>query len=389
MLFFSFCSPVLFVGCVSPRLSQQVNKNISVAVTCHLVACALHNPKLTELLLDHGPSDCVCCDAWLQAGLAVPPAETVREGWAAVLSFIESESGRQSEARTPFEELAADRFASVTREDSGLVVLVLSLFFPSVFGGGGGFGLRLRGGQVGAVAVLVDAVAAHLLGSGVDRGIAIVAVAPSDSPGEAVVVDIDIMRAAPQRYLNAGVGDVLSNLSAVADWELARDVIGEAEDGLASSMARTAAVSLLHHPGAGYDAGFLTTLAEGLVMSGLAMAVAGTTRPCSGACHEISHAIDRLFPAKSAPHGEQVGVGARFATFVRGDLVTLDAMTDSLRRRDLPLTPMDLGLTSGEFAAAVAFAPQTRPDRFTILEHLAMSEPEAADRVADFLRYPA
>ena len=48
-------------------------------------------------------------------------------------------------------------------------------------------------------------------------------------------------------------------------------------------------------------------------MSGLAMAVAGTTRPCSGACHEISHAIDRPFPAKSAPHGEQVGVGSVIA----------------------------------------------------------------------------
>jgi glycerol-1-phosphate dehydrogenase [NAD(P)+] len=122
-------------------------------------------------------------------------------------------------------------------------------------------------------------------------------------------------------------------------------------------------------------------------MSGLAMAVAGTTRPCSGACHEISHAIDRLFPAKSTPHGEQVGVGARFATFVRGDYATLVAMTEALRRCDLPLTPGDLGLTSAEFAAAVDFAPQTRPDRFTILEHLAMSPEQVREQVESFLNY--
>lgn len=276
--------------------------------------------------------------------------------------------------------LAADRIAG---ELAG---------FTSVVGVGGGRVLDAAKYSAGRAGLPMVAVATNLAHDGIASPVSILEHDGTRSSNgvpipAAVVVDLDVVRAAPQRYLNAGVGDVLSNLSAVADWELARDVIGEPEDGLASSMARTAAVSLLHHPGAGQDLGFLTTLAEGLVMSGLAMAVAGTTRPCSGACHEISHAIDRLFPAKSAPHGEQVAVGARFATFVRGDQATLAAMTDSLRRRDLPLTPMDLGLTSDEFAAAVAFAPQTRPDRFTILEHLAMTESDARDRVADFLAY--
>lgn len=265
--------------------------------------------------------------------------------------------------------------------------------FTLVVGVGGGRVLDAAKYAAGRAGLPMIAVATNLAHDGIASPVSILEHDGTRSSNgvpipAGVIVDIDIMRAAPPRYLNAGVGDVLSNLSAVADWELARDVIGEAEDGLASSMARTAAVSLLHHPGAGHDAGFLTTLAEGLVMSGLAMAVAGTTRPCSGACHEISHAIDRLFPAKSAPHGEQVGVGARFATFVRGDHHTLDAMTDALRRRDLPLTPMDLGLTAEEFAAAVAFAPQTRPDRFTILEHLAMTPDEARSRVGDFVSYP-
>jgi DNA-binding CsgD family transcriptional regulator len=56
--------------------------------------------------------------------------------WAAVLSFIESEAGRPSEARAPFEELAADRFASVSREDSGLVVLVLASLVCASLGDG-------------------------------------------------------------------------------------------------------------------------------------------------------------------------------------------------------------------------------------------------------------
>jgi glycerol-1-phosphate dehydrogenase [NAD(P)+] len=36
----------------------------------------------------------------------------------------------------------------------------------------------------------------------------------------------------------------------------------------------------------------------------------------------------------------------------------------------LPRTPADLGLGRDDFVAAVGEAPRTRPDRFTILEHL-------------------
>jgi glycerol-1-phosphate dehydrogenase [NAD(P)+] len=47
--------------------------------------------------------------------------------------------------------------------------------------------------------------------------------------------------------------------------------------------------------------------------------------------------------------------------------------------------PSDLGLSEGEFAAAVAHAPSTRPDRFTILEHLDLGEEEIAARVREFV----
>ena len=201
----------------------------------------------------------------------------------------------------------------------------------------------------------------------------------------AVLIDLDIGRSGPVRFLRAGIGDVLSNLNAVADWELAREINGEEVDGLAASMARTAATSLLNHPGTISDAGFLTTLAEGLVLSGLAMAVAGTSRPCSGSCHEISHAIDMVLPEKSAPHGEQVAVGALFATYLRGATAEFNQLHDALFRHGLPTSPKDLGLTTEQFVQAVAFAPQTRPDRFTVLEHKNLDQAELVRVVSDFV----
>ena len=62
--------------------------------------------------------------------------------------------------------------------------------------------------------------------------------------------------------------------------------------------------------------------------------------------------------------------------------VGLDAC---LRRHGLPRLPADLGLTDEQFAQAVVRAPDTRPDRFTILEHLALDEDAVRERVGAFV----
>ncbi len=191
-----------------------------------------------------------------------------------------------------------------------------------------------------------------------------------------VLVDLDIVRRAPKVSVAAGVGEALSNLCAIEDWHLANERLGESVDGLAVMLARSAADAVLHHPGTVEDDAFLSTLAESLVISGMAMVIAGTSRPCSGACHEISHAIDLLYPQRRRYHGEQVGLGALFATWLRGDARLLTRMVETLSRHSLPIVPRDLGLDDDEFTKVVVAAPATRPGRHTILEELAMSREE-------------
>jgi glycerol-1-phosphate dehydrogenase [NAD(P)+] len=113
------------------------------------------------------------------------------------------------------------------------------------------------------------------------------------------------------------------------------------------------------------------------------MAVAGSSRPCSGADHEIAHAMDALHPG-CANHGEQVAIGAMFASFLRGDPL-LGALDAALRRHGIPRVPGDIGLGAEQFAEVVARAPSTRPERYTILEHLDMEAPEVRRRVDDFI----
>ena len=222
----------------------------------------------------------------------------------------------------------------------------------------------------------------------------------------AVVVDLDYVRRSPARMRRSGLGDVLSNLNAIADWHLAERVRGEVVDGLAVTFARTAAEAVLHRGDGIDDDGFLTALAEALLLSGMAMVAAGSSRPCSGACHEILHAVDALYPGVSN-HGELAGVGALFALYLRsagaggaggagagpagavedagGDGAVLEQVDRCLRRHGLPRLPADLGLTDAQFVRAVVTAPSTRPDRYTVLEHLDLNEDEVRDRVAHFV----
>ena len=199
----------------------------------------------------------------------------------------------------------------------------------------------------------------------------------------AAVVDLDRVKAGEPRMVRAGIGDVVAKLSAIADWELAAADLGEPVDGLAVTLARTAAEAVAHQPGTTADDTFLTVLAESLLMCGLAMSVAGSSRPCSGGDHEIMHAIDQLFPG-TANHGELAGVGALFCSLLRHNDIHFTSISSCLARHGLPRTPRDLGLTDAEFAKAVLHAPATRPGRYTILERLNLGEDEVARRVAEF-----
>jgi glycerol-1-phosphate dehydrogenase [NAD(P)+] len=199
----------------------------------------------------------------------------------------------------------------------------------------------------------------------------------------AVVVDLDFVRRSPARMVRSGVGDAVSNLCAVADWELAGREHGEAVDGLAVAFARAGAESVLHRVDGVEDDAFLVALAEALVLSGLAMSVAGSSRPCSGACHEILHAVDRLYPTVGN-HGELAALGALFASWLRGDDLRVTQLVACLHRQHLPCRPQDLGLTVEQLADAVALAPSTRPGRFTILEHLALEPSQTLDAVRTF-----
>ena len=127
-------------------------------------------------------------------------------------------------------------------------------------------------------------------------------------PPIGIVVDIDIINKSPEILLYAGVADIVSNLSAIQDWLLAHNEIGEPINELSYMLAKEAALPLLRYKKEDlHSDALILDLVNGIVTSGLAMIVSGNTRGTSGAEHLISHAIDEYFPEKSTIHGIQVG----------------------------------------------------------------------------------
>lgn len=189
-------------------------------------------------------------------------------------------------------------------------------------------------------------------------------------PPVAVIIDIEIVRRAPRRHLLAGVGDLISNLSAVADARLGHEQKGEpiSEHALDLAEAGPTRLLTLANPALA-DPGFLQELAQGLVRSGLAMCLHGTSRPASGSEHKISHAIDHLFPTGAGLHGEQVGIAA-LVTMALQRNEQLAKVKDFYKKIGFPVKLRHLGLDRAGLVKAVQRAARSRRDRFTVLEAL-------------------
>lgn len=197
---------------------------------------------------------------------------------------------------------------------------------------------------------------------------------------EAIIADTDIITKAPYRMIAAGCGDVLANLVAVKDWELAARLRGEEFSSFAAVVSRTSAELILENaasikPGLEESARIVV---KSLVASGWAMSIAGSSRPASGSEHMFSHMLDRLAPTP-ALHGEQCGVGAILMMHLHHG--NWQEIRDALATIGAPTTARQLGIAPKILLTALTKAHSLRLDRYTILGESGLTM-EAATHLA-------
>jgi len=181
-----------------------------------------------------------------------------------------------------------------------------------------------------------------------------------------VIADTEIIFQSPYRMLASGCADVLSNFSSLRDWKLAYELRDEPFSRSAYSFAYFSAESMMD--AADYIRPNLEESVwlaiKPIIVSGISMSIARSSRPTSGSEHMISHTIDMMYPNR-AMHGEQCGVAAIVTTYLqRGDW---EELKHALMKIGAPTKASEINLTDEEFINAVVNAHKIRKDRYTIL----------------------
>ena len=183
-----------------------------------------------------------------------------------------------------------------------------------------------------------------------------------------VIVDVDIVRNAPRKYWQAAAGDILSNASSSNDWMLARDQLGEPVDDTALEMSILAVNSLLNYGEASLELDrYVRQIVHSLFCSGVAMGITGSSRPCSGSEHMISHAIDYLGLSPDTLHGIQVGSATLFTLHLQRQLRP-EAIAFA-KSWNIPLLFSQLSPdVERELEQIFDIARDMRPGRYTVLD---------------------
>jgi len=188
----------------------------------------------------------------------------------------------------------------------------------------------------------------------------------------AIIGDLNTIKKAPYRWLAAGAGDLISNISAVEDWKIAAKAGKEEYHTLMAELALLSAKGVINHVTDIREKTYhgLEILLWSLICSGFAMNIYGSSRPCSGSEHNFSHALEKLSTEKNVHaglHGEQCGLGSIISSYLQGN--NWREIRNILKSIGCPTTASEIGIDKDLLIEALVLAPNVR-DRYTVLnEH--------------------
>lgn len=137
----------------------------------------------------------------------------------------------------------------------------------------------------------------------------------------AIIADTEVLRNAPMEMIKAGYGDIIGKYSALNDWELSRVVNGEyfcqyiynTTYQMIEKTLKTAK-GLLKREEASVRA-----LTEALVVVGIMMSFATTSRPASGSEHHLSHFFEITGIVKNEPYFPH-GIDVAYSTVITAEI---------------------------------------------------------------------
>lgn len=192
-----------------------------------------------------------------------------------------------------------------------------------------------------------------------------------------IVADTLVIKDSPYRLTAAGCGDMIANYTAVLDWDLARREKNDYYSEYAAALSEMSSKLVAE------NAEFISEdseegarkIVKALISSGVAMSIAGSSRPASGSEHLFSHALDQIAP-EPALHGEQCAVGSIMMMKLHGE--DWESTREALETLGCPTDSEGLGIEPEYIVEALTEARRIRPDRYTILRD-GIAEDEARE----------
>ncbi|WP_461201190.1 iron-containing alcohol dehydrogenase family protein [Anoxybacillus sp. TBDG-1] len=195
-----------------------------------------------------------------------------------------------------------------------------------------------------------------------------------------ILADLNIIQQAPERFILAGVGDLMSNITALYDWEFEQRHGVSRVNAFAAMISKKAVNSFIRTPMQNIKHPiFLKELISSLTMSGISTVISGNSAPISGSEHLISHALDKI---SSSPHmhGIQVGIATYIMAHVQQHRA--ERITKVFTRTEFFDYVKTLRLNKEEYRQAIDMAPTIKPNRYTYIhdEHYRKRAIELLDK---------
>ncbi|NLV35516.1 MAG: sn-glycerol-1-phosphate dehydrogenase [Clostridiaceae bacterium] len=198
----------------------------------------------------------------------------------------------------------------------------------------------------------------------------------------AIFADLSVMRDAPMIMIQAGFGDVLGKITALADWQLSNALTGEYYCEAIAGLVQKAVDKCVESTGGLFnkDEHAIGCLIEALLLTGICIGLAGETRPASGMEHILAHYWDvkAIEAGREHPlHGNSVGVGTVITAMLYelvAELVPAGISYPSvayvaglLEKIGAPTSPAQLGISRELFLDSIKNAVHSRK-KYTLLQ---------------------
>ena len=136
---------------------------------------------------------------------------------------------------------------------------------------------------------------------------------------DVIIADTAILASSPDYLKSAGFGDMLAKYIALTDWRISNLLTGEHYCQSIANLTREALkrITSLAQKVTANDEETAEAIMESLIFTGIAMALANSVRPASGAEHMISHYWEMKKAEKgeiSDFHGKKVGIATLYLT---------------------------------------------------------------------------